>query len=57
MRTKQEIEDAIAEIKKQIENDKHYQQLAANKEEYKNHDRIIFEHYRRIELLEWVIAE
>lgn len=57
MRTKKEVEEMIASINCEIENQKHFQKTSQNKEVSKNFDRIIFELQQRIELLEWVILE
>jgi len=57
MRTKKEVEEMIASINRDIEDQKHFQKLAQNKEVSKNFDRIILELKQRIELLEWVILE
>jgi hypothetical protein len=57
MRTKKEVEEMISSINRDIEDQKHFQKSAQNKEVSKNFDRIILELKQRIELLEWVILE
>lgn len=57
MRTKQEIQAMIDELHQKIDDQKHHQKFAQNKEEDFNYGRIIFEIQQQIHLLEWVIAD
>ncbi|MGP4772522.1 hypothetical protein ACS125_18540 [Acinetobacter sp. PFS20] len=57
MRTKKEVEEMIASINRDIEDQKLFQKSAQNKEVSKSFDRIILELKQRVELLEWVILE
>lgn len=57
MRTRQEILNMISDLERKIEDQKHHQKFAQNKEEDKNYSRIIFEIRQQTELLEWVILE